>query len=113
MFEPDLIFSSKFSGFTRSTGLEFRIFADPNDFVTSAQHGAEALIINLDTFGSQNLQHAVKIGVPIMGYYSHVNSDVAQIAVRLGVNLVVTRGTFVTRPESLISELLRTTRKVL
>ena len=81
--------------------------------MTSAQHGAEALIINLDTFSSQNLQDAVKIGVPVMGYYSHVNSDVARIAVRLGVNLVVTRGTFTARPESLITELLRTTRKAL
>jgi len=111
VFEPDLIFSSKFNRLNQSMGIEFRIFSDSNEFLTSAQHEAKALIINLDAFSSENLQSAVKIGIPVMGYYSHVNSDVARNALRLGVSPVVTRGAFLVRSELLVDELLRATRK--
>ena len=111
VFEPDLIFSSKFNRLTHSTGIEFRIFTDPNEFVTSAQQGAEALIINLDAIKSEKLRDAVKIGVPVMGYYSHVSSDIALNAMRSGVSPVVTRGAFLSRSESLVSELLGSKKK--
>ena len=113
VFEPDLIFSSKFDRVTHLTGIDFKIFTDPNEFVTSAQEKPEALIINLDAIKPEMLQIAVDVGVPVMGYYSHVDSDTARTAVQLGVRRVVARGAFHANPESLVRELLKFRKQVL
>jgi hypothetical protein len=107
VFEPDLIFSSKFDRLTRLTGIDFKIFTDSTEFVASAQEKPEALIINLDAIKPEMLQIVVDVGVPVMGYYSHVDSDRARTAVQLGVRRVVTRGAFHANSESLVRELLK------
>ena len=107
VFEPDLIFSSKFDRLTRLTGINFKIFTDSTEFVASVQERPEALVINLDAIKAEMLQIVVDVGVPVMGYYSHVDSDRARTAVQLGVRRVVTRGVFHANSESLVRELLK------
>ena len=102
VFEPDLIFSSKFDGISRLIRMDFRVFTDPGEFLNVAcAEKPKALIINLDAAESEMIQNAVKVGLPVLGYYSHVNSDTALVAKRLGVGQVVTRGAFLTNSGSL------------
>jgi hypothetical protein len=70
-----------------------------------------AFIINLDGMDHESVQLVVKLDVPVMGYYSHVNSETARVAVQSGVNRVVTRGGFVVNSESLVRELLDSKRQ--
>jgi len=107
VFEPDLIFSSKFDGFSRLVGEGFRIFTDLTTLLEDSRSGKPvALVVNLDALKMDELRKLVTIGVPVMGYYSHVNSEMARAAAQSGVSSVVTRGTFVANAESLIRELL-------
>jgi len=107
VFEPDLIFSSKFQGLSHLIEQDFRIFTDLTTLLECARsEKPAAFIINLDTTKPNGLQHVVSLGFPVMGYYSHVNSGVARAAVQSGVSQVVTRGVFVANAKSLVRELV-------
>lgn len=111
VFEPDLIFSSKFKGLSRLIEQDFRIFTDLTMLLESARSEKPvAFIINLDTTKPDAVQNIVTLGVPVMGYYSHVNSEAARAAVQSGVSRVVTRGIFVANAESLVRQLLNSQR---
>jgi len=108
VFEPDLIFSSKLDGLSRLMGVEFRIFAELDEFMDAAYaEKPGALIVNLDVIKSDKLQTLLNVGIPVMGYYSHVHSEVARAAVQLGVGEVVTRGAFFANSQSLVRGLLK------
>jgi hypothetical protein len=114
VFEPDLIFSSKFDGISRLIGMDFRIFTDPGEFLNVVYaEKPDGLIIDLDAAKSEMVQNAVKFGLPVLGYYSHVNSDTALVAKRLGLGQVVTRGAFLTNSGSLVDGLLKSKKQVL
>jgi hypothetical protein len=114
VFEPDLIFSSKFDGISRLIGMDFSTFTDPGEFLNVARaKKPDGMIINLDAAKSEMLENAVKVGPPVLGYYSHVNSDTALAAKRLGVGQVVTREAFLTNSGSLVDRLLKSKRQAL
>ena len=111
VYEPDLIFSSKFEGFSHLIEKDFRIFTDLTTLLKDARsEKPAAFIINLDASKSELVQDVVTFGVPVMGYYSHVNAEAARLAAKSGVNPVVTRGAFVANAESFIRELLNSGR---
>jgi len=111
VFEPDLIFSSKFEGFSHLIEQDFRIFTDLTTLLKSAQSEKPvAFIINLDAAKPDAVQNLATLGVPVMGYYSHVNSEAARAAAQSGASRVVTRGVLVANVESLVRELLNSTR---
>lgn len=107
VFEPDLIFSSKFEGLSRLTGVNFKIFTVFEEFV-QAIHGKtpQALIISLDSIQPEMMQRLTGKGCSVLGYYSHVNSASAKIASDLGVKFVVTRGALVSNLPTWIQRLL-------
>lgn len=107
VFEPDLIFSSKFECLSRLVEEDFRIFSELTTLLEHA-YGEKpaAFIINLDVTDPKAVQTMLAFGAPVMAYYSHVNSQTAHAAVESGVRPVVTRGTFVANAESLVRELL-------
>ena len=111
VYEPDLIFSSKFQGLSYLIEKDFRIFTDLTSLLKDARSGKPAaFIINLDASNLEMIQAIVTFGVPVMGYYSHVNAEAARVAVKSGVNPVVTRGAFVASAELFVRELLNSRR---
>ena len=93
VLEPDLLFSSKFERLSHLIEKDFRIFTDLTMLLESVRSERPvAIIINLDATKPDDVQKVVAWGIPVMGYYSHVNSEVARVAVQSGVSPVVTRG---------------------
>jgi ABC-type sugar transport system substrate-binding protein len=50
--------------------------------------GAELIVVDLDV---ENPEALVGLGVPVLGYYSHVDTETRAAAVDAGVDLVVPR----------------------
>lgn len=91
VYEPDLIFSSKFGGLSHLIEKDFKIFTDLTTLLKDARsEKPAAFIINLDATKPEVVRNVVTFGVPVMGYYSHVNAETARVAAQLGVNPVVT-----------------------
>jgi DNA-binding NarL/FixJ family response regulator len=55
---------------------------------SSALDGAELIVADLDVESPEAL---VGLGVPVLGYYSHVDAETRRAAVDAGVDLVVPR----------------------
>ena len=55
---------------------------------SSALDGAELIVADLDV---ENPEALVGLGVPVLGYYSHVDAETRQAALDAGVDLVVPR----------------------
>jgi len=111
VYEPDLIFSSRLERLSRSIEQDFRVFDDLALLLNEARRAKPlAFIINLDEMKHDAIQELVSFHVPVLGYYSHVNFETARMALRSGVNQVVTRGAFVARAEAVLRELLDSTR---
>ena len=108
VFEPDLIFSSKFEGFSHLSGINFRIFTTIEEFIEALGAKPQALIINLDLVRAEILPKLTGYGYPVLGYYSHVDSATAKTALLMGVGYVVSRGALVSDPETLLRRLLST-----
>jgi len=110
-YEPDLIFSSKLESLSHLIDRDLVIFNDLASLLKTADSGKPAaFIINLDKAEPEGVQKVVSYRVPILGYYSHTNSEIARMAVSSGVGLVVTRRAFVASANELFRELLTVTR---
>jgi len=107
VFEPDLIFSSKFAGISRLVRRDFKVFADPTLFLESARSDRpEAFIINLDAMGLNDVRYLLTLRLPVLGYFSHVNSQLVTAGLSAGLNFVVPRRNFVAEADRLVRELL-------
>lgn len=106
VYEPDLMFSSKFESITRQTGINFRIFSDFNELAKAVlEKKPQALILNLDSVQFELLSTLTGNGYPVMGYYSHINTATGKTATERGVKYVVTRGALLSNIESLMRRL--------
>jgi hypothetical protein len=65
--------------------------------------GAELVVADLDVERPQAL---VGLGVPVLGYYSHVDADTRRAAVDAGVDLVVPRSRMARELPALAEKLL-------
>ena len=64
---------------------------------------AELLVVDLDLESPEAL---VGLGVPVLGYYSHVDSDTREAAEAAGVDLVVPRSRMARELPQLVERLL-------
>ncbi|MGV1048793.1 MAG: hypothetical protein ACOYD4_09765 [Solirubrobacterales bacterium] len=64
---------------------------------------AELLVADLDAEGPEAL---VGLGVPVLGYYSHVDVDAKRVAEAAGVDLVVPRSRMARELPALVERLL-------
>lgn len=64
---------------------------------------AELIVADLDI---ENPEALVAVGVPVLGYYSHVDVDTKQVAEAAGVDLVVPRSRMARELPQLVERLL-------
>jgi len=66
--------------------------------------GAELIVADLDV---ENPEALVGLGIPVLGYYSHVDAETRAAAVAAGVDLVVPRSRMSRELPELVEGLLR------
>lgn len=107
--EPDLLFSSQIESVCSKLGIEIKILTTIQDLQASLSREApKALLLDLDSLAGdlQILEELTKKkSCKMVGYYSHVNTTLADEARTLGVGLVLPRGAFVTKIRSILSDL--------
>lgn len=81
----DLMLGSKVEATLSAAGHEVTLSPSLRE---APLEGAELLVADLD---AENPQALVGLGVPVLGYYSHVNAETREAAEAAGVDLVVPR----------------------
>jgi hypothetical protein len=72
--------------------------------VEAALEGVEVVVADLDVV--ENPEALVGLGVPVLGYYSHVDAETRQAAEAAGVDLVVPRSRMARELPELVAGLL-------
>ena len=104
--EADLLFSSGIESAARRHGFEVRLATTPTDLVeTLKEKMPSVVIVNLDAVGVLVALSGVnrKPGGRFVGYYSHVNSRVAEEAKKLGFETVLPRSAFVSKLNEILA----------
>jgi hypothetical protein len=97
---PDLLLGSKVEGTLRAAGHEVTLVRE----LAEAHLGeAELIVADLD---AGNPEALVGLGVPVLGYYSHVDAETRRAAEAAGVNLVVPRSRLARELPQLVDRLL-------
>jgi hypothetical protein len=92
LVSPDLLFGSKVEGALRAAGHE----------VVHGADGVEAVVVDL----TQGELPQPPLGVPSLGFYSHVEQDVRRAAEAAGYDLVVPRSRMNREAAALVERLL-------
>ncbi len=106
--DPDLMFSSRIEAAVAKAGLQAKVTSSLEELLMEVREGMPRMIfLNLDAAEGKlaSLERAIRAGCEFVGYYSHVNTGLAEEAKRLRLRRVISRGAFVTRLGELLSEL--------
>jgi hypothetical protein len=98
---PDLLLGSKVEAMLASAGHDVTLAPS---FQEAPWEGAELIVADLDVVNPEAL---VGLGLPVLGYYSHVNVETRQAAEAAGVDLVVPRSRMVRELPPLVERLLK------
>jgi hypothetical protein len=107
-FIPDLLFGSNVVGALRAAGHEPVLTSDP-ELLPRELIGADALVVDLTADPAQRIEQvgrARRPEVPILAFYSHVESDVRSRAQDAGFELVVPRSRMAREGATLVERLL-------
>jgi len=108
VFEPDLLFSSRIESAAAKAGLPVKVFENLDEFLKEAKQSTPPVaLINLDAaMGKLTVLESLarSPSCKLVGYYSHVNSSLAEEAERLGISAVFPRGVFANKLEALLRE---------
>jgi hypothetical protein len=96
----DLLLGSKVEAMLAAAGHEVTL---ASSLAEAPLDDAELLVADLDT---ENPEALVGLGVPVLGYYSHVNVDTREAAEAAGVDLVVPRSRMARELPALVERLL-------
>jgi hypothetical protein len=97
----DLMLGSKVDATLSAAGHEVTI----SPSLQEAQlDGVELLVADLD---AENPEALVGLGVPVLGFYSHVNAETRAVAEAAGVDLVVPRSRLAREMPDLVERLLQ------
>lgn len=86
-FIPDLLFGSNVAGSLRAAGHDVQLASTPAT-------GADVLIVDLTADAPERIDQVIALGderPPILAFYSHVDTDVRELAQAAGFELVVPR----------------------
>ncbi len=81
----DLMFGSKVEATLRAAGHEVTLAGSLQE---ARPDGVDLIVADLD---AENPEALVGLGVPVLGYYSHVNVETREAAEAAGVDLAVPR----------------------
>jgi len=100
-FIPDLLFGSNVVGSLTAAGHEVRLVTSPDEL-----SGAELLIVDLTADARERLAALPEPRPRTLAFYSHVETDVRELAERAGVDLVVPRSRMAREGPSLVQKLV-------
>jgi hypothetical protein len=110
-FVPDLLFGSNVVGALRAAGHEPVLVSAP-DQVARELASADLLIVDLTADAGERIEQLAGAGgaggVPVLAFYSHVETDVRTQAERAGFDLVVPRSRMAREGGALVDRLLAT-----
>lgn len=97
---PDLLLGSRVEAMLEAAGHEVTLAPALTE---APLDEAELLVADLD---AEDPQALANLGIPVLGYYSHVNAETKQAADAAGVDLVVPRSRLARELPQLIEKLL-------
>ena len=97
---PDLMFGTRITETLGGAGHTVDLAAS---LAESGFDGVDLLVADLDT---EPAEAVVGLGMPVLGYYSHVNTETKKQAEAAGVDLVVPRSRMAREMPELVSRLL-------
>jgi len=97
---PDLLLGSKVEAMLVAAGHEVKLA--PN-LAEASPDDADLLVADLD---AEDPQALAALGIPILGYYSHVNTETKQAAEAAGIDTAVPRSRMVRELPQLVDKLL-------
>ena len=98
---PDLIFASRIDATLTAAGHEVRLADSISKAAESG--GADVLVVDLDR---EPPDAAVGLGMPVLGFYSHVDVETRRRAEAAGLELVVHRSRMAREMPKLVERLL-------
>jgi len=108
VYEPDLFFSSRIESAGRKFGLEVITITNMNDLRERLKEGLpKLLLVNLDALDERDefLEGLVSSGsCRLLGYYSHVQVDSAEKALKRGFESVIPRRAFVVKLSEIFAQ---------
>ncbi len=108
-YEPDLLFSSGIEAASAKAGLHAIITSDLEELIWELKQATPRVVfLNLDAAEGKlaALEAFAKNGVcKFVGYYSHVNTPLAEEARRIGIDSILSRGAFVARLDGILKGL--------
>ncbi len=107
-FIPDLLFGSNVMGSLQAAGHDVVLAADARALAAAVTDG-EVLIVDLTSEAAERIDAVARLrtpGLPVLGFYSHVESDVRAQAQRAGFDQVVPRSRMAREGAALIEPLL-------
>ena len=97
---PDLLLGSKVEAMLSAAGHDVTLSPA---LAQAPLDGADLLVADLDV---ENAEALVGLGMPVLGYYSHVNVATREVAEAAGVDLVVPRSRLARELPALAERLL-------
>jgi hypothetical protein len=97
---PDLLLGSKVEAMLSAAGHEVTLSAALSE---APLDGAELIVADLD---SESPAALVRPGIPVLGYYSHVNAETKRAADAAGIDLAVPRSRLARELPKLAAKLL-------
>jgi hypothetical protein len=96
----DLLLGSKVEATLKAAGHDVVL---SSSLAEAPIDGAELLVADLD---GESPKALAAVGIPVLGYYSHVNADTRRAAEAAGVDLVVPRSRMARELPALAAQLL-------
>ena len=109
VYEPDLFFSSRIESAGKKFGLEVSTITNANELRERLKKGLPNLmLVNLDSLDErvESLAGLISPGSGrLIGYYSHVQAESAEKALKRGFEIAIPRRAFVLKLSEIFSEL--------
>jgi hypothetical protein len=105
LYEPDLLFSSQIESAARRHGYEVKLITAFPELVEALKDPSfQIVIVNLDSIHDIDALGALtgSPGRQLIGYYSHVESKIAESAKRVGFDTVLPRRAFALKLNDLL-----------
>jgi hypothetical protein len=96
----DLLLASRVEAMLSAAGHEVTLSSTLNE---APLEGVDLLVADLD---DGNPEALVGLGIPVLGYYSHVNTETKRVAEAAGVDRVVPRSRMARELPQLVDQLL-------